>query len=139
MTVWCIFWMSADLPPRSPSTTTYCHSGRVRSNGSATIKVARSSNWRIDPGPGQCDVPHVVIDREVGILDPCGADTLPGAGCTRWRSRGIAMLARSNRRRIRSTSGLRSRIVTLPNVDVRYGSFSRRHINPSTSLIFRSK
>ncbi len=53
MIVWCIFCTSADLPPRSPSTIQNCHSGRVRSNGSTAIRLARSSSWRIVPGLGR--------------------------------------------------------------------------------------
>ena len=138
--VWCIFWTSAALPPRSPSTTTNCHSGRVRSNGSATISVARSSSWRIDARLGQGDVADVVVDVEVGVVDPQRRrevdrrrlDPLPQPGDVPRRP------APSGARR-RSKSGGRSRIVTVPNVDERYGSFSRRHIRPSASLIFRSR
>jgi hypothetical protein len=50
--VWCSFSMRADLRPRRPSTTTNCQSGRVRSNGSQAIRLARSSSWRIVPGLG---------------------------------------------------------------------------------------
>ena len=71
--VWCSFSISADLPPRRPSTTTNCHSGRVRSNGSQAIRLARSSSWRIVPGFGQGDVAHVVSQVEVACRRPTSA------------------------------------------------------------------
>ena len=136
--VWCIFDTSADLPPRNPSTTTNCHSGRVRSNGSTVISVARSSSWRIVPGLGRAMWRTWWSMSNSGSSTHSGADRLTGAGCTRQRSRGTFQIACSIRARNRSTSGGRSRIETVPNVDDRKGSFSRRHIRPSASLILRS-
>ena len=68
--VWCIFDTRAALPPRSPSTTVNCQSGRVRSNGSSVISVPRSSSWRIEPGLGQGDAPDVDVDVEPGVVGP---------------------------------------------------------------------
>ena len=86
---------------------------------------------------GQRDAADVEVDVEVGVVDPRRGERLTGAGWTRQRSRGTAALARSMRR-ADGRSRAWSRIETVANVDVRYGSFSRRHIRPSASLIRRS-
>src|SRR5690349_6234141 len=67
-----------------------------------------------------------------------GAVRFTGAGCTRWRSRGTAWVTRSMRRTKRATSGGRSSMVMLATFDDRNGSFSRRHMSPSASVIRRS-
>ena len=117
--VWCIFSIRAARPPSRPSTITNCHSGRVRSNGSAVISVARSSSWRSVPGLGSAMRRTWWSRSKSGSSTQTGALTLPGEVCTRWRSRGIRIAVRSMRRRSRSKFGLRSRIVTLANVDDR--------------------
>ena len=137
--VWCILAIIAALPPRIPSTMVNCQSGRVRSNGSATISDARSSTSRRPPGFGQATLRTWVSMSKFSSSTHIGGEMFAGDGITRWRSRGIVTVAYSMRRRNESKSGARSRIVTVPNVDERYGSFSSRHINPSASLMFRSK
>ena len=97
--VWCIFWISAALPPRSPSTTTNCHSGRVRSNGSMTRSVARSSSWRIVPGLGRAIRRTCWSISKSGSSTHSGADRFTGAGWTRQPRRGTAATARSIRAR----------------------------------------
>ena len=50
---WCSFSIRALFAPLSPSTTTNCHRGRVRSKGSQAMWEARSRSWRILPGLGR--------------------------------------------------------------------------------------
>ncbi len=119
MIVWCIFDTSAALPPRNPSTTTNCHSGRVRSNGSSVISVAVSSSWRIEPAPGRAMRRTWTSMSNSGSSAHVGADSDTGAGCTRHRSRGMFHVARSMRAFRRSKSGGRSSSDTVPNVDDR--------------------
>ena len=66
---------------------------------------------------GQRHVADVVVDVEAGSSTHIGAVRFTGAGCTRWRSRWTTVVARSIRRSSWSTSGGRSRTVTLANVD----------------------
>ena len=80
------------------------HRGRVRSKGSAAIRVARSQQLAQRPGAGEGDVADVVVEVELRVVDPRGGVRLTGVGCTRWRSRGTTRLARSMRRRKRSKS-----------------------------------
>ena len=117
--VWCIFCTSAALPPRRPSITVNCQSGRVRSNGSRVSNVARSRTWRGDPGLGTAIRRTWRSMSKSGSSTHVGAERLTGAGWTRHRSRGTAPTARSMRARSRSKSGARSRIDTVANVDVR--------------------
>ena len=129
----------ADLPPSSPSITVNCHSGRVRSNASATSSVARSSNCRMVPGAG-----NAIRRTWCAMLNSVsatqrGGPREAGAGCTRWRSRGMIRDARSIRATNASKFGARSRMVMLANVEVRNGSFSALHINASASLMRSSK
>ena len=96
-----------------------CHSGRVRSNGSSVISVARSSSWRIEPGLGSAMRRTWLSMSKSGSSTHIGADRLTGAGWTRHRSRGTFHVARSMRARRRSKSGGRSSTETVPNVDER--------------------
>ena len=68
--VWCIFASSAALPPRRPSTTTNCHSGRVRSNGSSVDQRGQVEQLAERARLGQGDAADVVVDVEVGVVDP---------------------------------------------------------------------
>ena len=73
---WWIFVMIAKLPAGSPATSsrpsmTYIsHSGLLRSSGRECSRATWMQNCRQSPGPGQGDVPHVVLEVEVRILDP---------------------------------------------------------------------
>ena len=134
--VWCSFSMSALLPPFRPSTTTNCHNGRVRSYGSLVMSEPRSSSCRIVPGLGSAMCRTCWRRSKLGSSTHTGLAT---PGCTRCRSRGMVVVARSMRRSNRSKSGGRSSSVMLAKVLLRCGSFSRRHISASASLILRSK
>ena len=137
--VWCIFCTSADLPPRRPSTTTNCHSGRVRSNGSSVSSVARSSSWRSVPGLGRAMWRTWWSMSKSGSSTHIGAERLTGAGCTRQRSRGhvpdrpLHAAPAGGRSPAGGRGSTRCRTSTRGS-----GSFSRRHIRPSASLILRS-
>ena len=117
--VWCIFDTRAALPPRSPSTTVNCQSGRIRSNGSSVINVPRSSSWRIEPGLGRAMRRTWTSMSNPGSSAHIGADRLTGAGCTRQRKRGTFQVARSMRARRRSKSGGRSTTEIVPKFEER--------------------
>ena len=138
--VWCIFWITAALPPRRPSTTMNCHNGRVRSNGSATIE-----RRQVEHLAQSCPA----WDRRCGArADRCRSRGRRPTSAARGRrptaaragaAAGMASAVRSIRRRNASKSGAWSSSITVPNVEERCGSFSSRHIKPSASLIARSK
>ena len=110
---------------RRTATAAGCgRTGRRRSG------VARSSSWRIGARLGQGDAADVEVDVEVGIVDPHRRAEVARRRLHPLAQPGHARASpRSMRRRRSSKSGVRSRIVTLANVDDRWGSFSRRHIS----------
>ena len=59
----------APWPPFSPSTTKNSHSGRVRSNGSLTMR-SRIAELAQRARLGESDVADVVVDVELGVVDP---------------------------------------------------------------------
>ena len=136
--VWCIFVSRAAWPPSRPSTTRNCHSGRVRSSGSRTNRLARSRSCRRVPGDGRATRRTWRSMSKSGSSAQIGAPSPVGLGWTRQPRRGTAWTAASIRLRRRSKSGARSSSVTAPNVDARNGSFSTCHISASASLIWRS-
>ena len=90
------------------------------------------------PRRGKGDPAHVEVDVEVRVVDPRRGREVDGRRLDPPPQPGHRPTARSMRARSRSKSGGRSRTDTVANVDVRYGSFSRRHIRPSASVILRS-
>ena len=72
ISVWWKRISSAARPPLRPSTITICHSGRVRSNGSAVSSDARSNRSRSSPGGAEREPAEVVGEIEVGVVDPRG-------------------------------------------------------------------
>ena len=138
VTVWCIFWMNAALAalhavddvelPQRPGAVE-----RVGQHGGGQVEQLAQR-----PGGGQSDVADVVVEVDVGDVDPRPAAGRTGRSWTRWRRRGTSATARASRRRRRSTSAGRSSRVTLAKFELKAGSTSRRHIRPSASVMRRS-
>ena len=70
MAAWCIFVTIASWPSSRPSTTHSSQSGRVRSSGRPAMSPTISASSCIEPGVPDGRAVHVVLDVEVGILDP---------------------------------------------------------------------
>ena len=68
--VWCIFCTSAALPPRRPSMTVNCHSGRIRSKRVVDEQRGEVEQLAHRARLGQRDAADVVVDVEVGVVDP---------------------------------------------------------------------
>ncbi len=70
--LWCILVTSAILPSSSPSTIHISHSGRSRCSWRLMTSAAKSPSSRMPPGGGQRRPPEVVVDVELGVVDPDG-------------------------------------------------------------------
>ena len=67
---WCTFVTYATCPSASPSTNHTCHSGRSRSSPTLAIREMTSANSRRPAGRRHRDPLHVVVEIEVGCVDP---------------------------------------------------------------------
>ena len=67
---WCTLAMIATRSCSRPSTYHSSHSGRERSSGRPAISAVSAASSRGPPGDGQRGAAHVVVEVEVGILDP---------------------------------------------------------------------
>ena len=102
-----------------PSTMVNCHSGRVRSKGSSSIRLARSNSSRRVPGLGRAMRRTWRSMSKSGSSTHTGVPKSLGFGCTRQRSRGTSSVAASMRARRSWKSGGRSRMLTVQKVDAR--------------------
>ena len=116
--------------------------GTPRAVGSGRRGPGRTG-WRGRRGRGGCparegDVAHVVARSRSGSSHHSGGARRPSAGTTRWRRRGtVDRHAHAGGAEPLEVEG-RSRMLMLPKVDERNGSFSRFHIIASTSDMRRS-
>jgi hypothetical protein len=137
--VWCSFWISGAL-----AATQAIDDDELPQRPGAVERVARDEAGQIEQLAhrarlGQCHPAHVVAEVEVGVVDP-------------------HRRAQVHRRRLHTLAQARHRVggalhAAQEHVEVRRlvehgdvgeralrcGSFSRRHISPSASLILRSK
>ena len=68
-----------------PSTSQNSQSGLVRSSGCEAMRAAISSSCASLPGAGQRRVAHVVLDVEVGVVDPQRPAAAGGRIASFWR------------------------------------------------------
>ena len=67
---WCTLATSAVRSPSSPSTTCISHSGRSGSSWRLMTPATNASSSACPPGRGQAGPAQVVVELEVGVVDP---------------------------------------------------------------------
>ena len=134
VSAWWARRYSATRPSSRPSIRVASHGGRSGSNGRGSSSASRSRSWRRPPGAETAMVARWARGSTSGTSIQAGRALAPLRSSGRHRSWCTCSAAWARRACSASGEGPRSRMIRLPTIIRRLGSWPARHMMASTGL-----